>query len=158
MSIKLCFVAPGRSGKDCAADYLGKITTLKYSGSASNVVCPLIAKELGISEEQCWNERHDNRTFWKNWCDNFRKDDPAKIVKQMLLNGNLVVGLRGYKEIIAAKELTDLVIWISNNRVAIDNTMEFGSEVCDIVVENHTTLEDYYKKLHRLANSLQILI
>ncbi len=149
---RIAIVGRGRAGKDVSGAWFGANTPLRYVGSTSNVVCPLIARELGISAEEAWLDRHNNRMFWYNWCNEYRKDDPAKIAKVCLENGDIVVGLRDWREIEAIKELhiVDLVIWIERN-VPEDPTMTYGPEYADIVINNNGTIEELYEKLWNLS-------
>ncbi len=153
MTRKLAIVGYGRSGKDTAGLFLGQITHLNYVGSTSDVVRPLIAKDLGISEEEAWATRHQNREYWKKWCDNYRKDDPAKIAKESLKHGDMVVGIRGREELeaVQAQGLVDLTIWIANPRVEKDPTVDFEISYADIVIYNDSDYATFYKRLRNFA-------
>jgi len=147
------FMGYGRAGKDTAGEWLGNNSDLKYIGSSSNVVCPYIAAALGISEEEAWATRHKNREFWKTWCDEFRKNDYARMCRLILERGDIVIGLRDKKEIecCRAEGLVDLFVWI-DRPVEVDPTVTFGPDDCDVVIRNYGTLDEFYTKLRRFMN------
>jgi len=153
---KLLIVGYGRAGKDTCAEYISKISPLRYGGSTSNIICPLIAKELGVSEEEAWNTRHLNRQFWYEWANEYRKDDPAKLIKTALEKADMVVGIRDKLEMEAVKDhkLIDLIIWIDNARVRIDSTVTFNRSDCDVVICNHESLQEFHSKIKALVNSM----
>jgi hypothetical protein len=157
---RIALVGYGRGGKDTAGGWLGLFTPLRYVGSTSRVVCPLIAKDLGLSVEEAWSQRHNHRRFWHHWCNEYRKDDPTKIARQCLENGDLVVGLRDIIELNACKEekLFDLIVWVHNNRVEKDPTVTFTSDDCDVIVENNGTYVQFYEKLTRLCRFGGIMV
>jgi len=150
---RIALLGYGRSGKDTAGGWLGLFTPLGYAGSTSKAVCPLIAASLGISVEQAWRERHQNREYWYTWCNEYRKDDPAKLAKACLEKCNVVVGLRDIVELNACKKenLFDCIVWVSNPRVPYDKTVTFTSNDCDVVIENNGSYVEFYSKLKRFC-------
>lgn len=158
---KIIFVGAGRSGKDEACKYLAKITPLRNAGTTSLYLAKYVAERLGVTEAEAYARRHESdemRTLWYNIGNEIREGDPLKLLKEALAFGELTGGLRDVAEVRAAREsgVADLIVWISNRRVAPDPTMTFGSEECDIVVENHWSLEEYHKRLERLARMVAL--
>jgi hypothetical protein len=153
----LCFVGPGRSGKDEACLWLSKHTPLKYAGGCSLTVLPWVAKQLGISEEEAWATRHQNRDEWFKLCNRYRADDPARIVRESLSHSNIISGIRSNTEFMAAKKegLFDLSVWV-HRATGFDSTIQFGINDADIVIVNEEGLDEYYEKLKRLALALNI--
>jgi hypothetical protein len=149
---KIALLGYGRAGKDTAGAWLGEHTPLRYVGSTSQVICPMIAKELDIPVEEAWRTRHQHRMFWYEWANAYRRDDPAKLAKKCLEQGDMVVGLRDIIELNACKAagLFDLIIWIDRD-VPHDPTVTFTKEDCDIVVCNNTDLPTFYARLARLC-------
>jgi len=144
----------GRAGKDTAAMWLGMhVYGCHYVGSTSDVVNPLIARERGMTPEENWATRHQNRKFWYDWCNEFRKDDPTKIARAtMETGGNIIVGLRDKAELEACRnaKLFGIVIWVDNPRVPPDPTVTFTRSDCDIVVDNDGSFAKFFSKLTRL--------
>lgn len=149
----IALLGNGRAGKDTAGGWFGLFTDLRYGGSTSRVICPLIAQELGISVVEAWNTRHQNRQYWYTWANAYRKDDPSRIAKHCLADCDVVVGLRDIVELNAcnAEKLFDLTVWIDNPRVPPDPTVTFTAHDCDIILENHGDLSQFYAKLTKLA-------
>lgn len=151
---RLAIVGYGRAGKDTTGEYIGKLTSLRYVGSTSNIICPLIAAEQGITPEEAWNIRHDgdNRVFWYNRANEYRKDDPAKIIKASLDKGEIVIGIRDILELDAMKQqnLVDLIIWIER-RVPMDVTVTFKRDDCDIIIENNGTIPELYARIEKFV-------
>lgn len=154
----LMIIGRGRAGKDSTAEILSRHSRLLYCGSTSTVMLPLIAKEIGISEEAAWNTRHAYRQYWKDFCDKFRANDPSIIGRMLLDTGsNFVVGPRDVKEIktIQDEGLVDMTIWIERN-VPEDITVSFGPELADIVVTNNGNYAELEAKLINLAKAMNI--
>lgn len=151
MAPKIAILGFGRAGKDTAGEIIGKMSPLRYVGSTSQVVCPMIAKDLGLTPEAAWADRHNNRMYWWRWCNEYRKDDPTKIARASLATGDLVVGLRDAIELEACKaaKLFDLILWI-NRDVPVDPTVTFRREDCDVVIDNNDDLPTLEKRLARL--------
>lgn len=150
---KLLIVGMGRSGKDTALDYLASITTLRNAGTTSKYLTKYVARELGVSEEKAYAERHQNRQFWKDLGDSIRQGDPTLLIREALAEGDMTGGVRDVIEIAGAREekLFDLIIWVQNDRVPVDPTVTFGPEHCDVIVQNNGALQEFYEKLDRLA-------
>lgn len=149
--IALCGM--GRAGKDTAGEYLGRITELRYVGSLSQILCPLIAEEQGVTPEEAWANRHAQRVFWYEWANEYRKHDPARLIKESLSKGEIVVGVRDRRELFAARDegLLDQVVWIERPGVPVDPTVTYTQADCDVTIYNTSDLAALYAKLQRWA-------
>lgn len=154
--MKILLVGHGRAGKDEAGLYLEKITNLTFAGTTSAYLCKHVARILRVSEEEAYRDRHKKRMLWRIIGDFIRRDDPLVLVKDAFAHGEISGGVRGYPEIVAAKEYVDWIIWIDNNRVPKDPTVEFSSREADIIIENHWSLEEYHERLKRFAKKIGI--
>lgn len=148
----LAILGYGRCGKDTCGQWLGEHTPLVYAGSSSNVVVDLIAADLGVTPEEAWADRHRNRAYWKQWADNYRKDDPTKLARLCLQRGDLIIGLRDVVEFRACRDanLFDIAIWV-NRDVPVDPTVTFSRDDCDIVVDNNSDLDTLARRLKNLC-------
>lgn len=155
--LRLAILGYGRTGKDTVGKWLHEHTPLRYSGSTSNVICAEIAKAKGITEEEAWRTRHEDRIFWYNFCNEFRKDDPALLARTLLQSSDLVIGLRDRLELKACRKekLFDLAIWLERY-VTTDPTVTFTAADCDLIVTNNGTLEELYEKLTRITSVLKL--
>lgn len=157
---RLMIIGQGRAGKDTAGEWLGNNTLLVYKGSSSNFALPYVAKEMGQDEKTCYETRHQNREEWKRICRELRGKDPGILVKAMLKAGaDLVIGIRDKCEIDIARQqqLVDLVIWIEKDVPKDPTVDEFDSSDADIIIDNNSTKEVFYRKLKALANTLRVL-
>jgi hypothetical protein len=158
---RLAILGYGRAGKDTMGIYLGMHTEHVYVGSTSDVVNPMIAKELGLSPEENWRRRHEgnNRQFWYNWCNEYRKHDPSRLAQAVFnAGGSMVVGLRDKIELAACrdKQLFDLIVWIENPRVPADSTVTFTRDDCDIVITNESDLPRFFSKIAKFCDTAGI--
>ena len=150
---RILFVGPGRCGKDTAGLYLERITPLTFAGTTSNYLCKYVAVKLGITEEEAYARRHEDRMLWYEEGNRIRKNDPLKLVNESLQVGEIVGGIRDIREIEACyyQRPVDLIVWIQNDRVPKDPTMTFGSEWADLIIPNNGSIEDFEGRLDRFA-------
>jgi hypothetical protein len=152
----ICLLGAGRSGKDTAGEYLELVTGLKFAGTTSLYLARHMGEKLGLSAEEAYRRRHESnemRTAWYNGGNELRLAGPSTLARRALEVGPITGGLRDDAEVKAcqAEGLFDLYVWVANGRVAWDPTIKFGPEVCDVIIENHGSLADFYRKLDRLA-------
>jgi hypothetical protein len=152
--MKLAIVGPSRCGKDVAARWFAEHTPLRYSKSTSQVIAPHAAARLGLSAEEAFARRHEDRDLWFKLGCELRRDDPAYLAREVLRDGDLVVGVRDRAEMEATirEGLVDLVIWIDRD-VPVDPTLTYGRELADVVIENRWSLADLHRRLDRLAST-----
>lgn len=150
------FAGMGRAGKDTACEYLSKITTLRNAGTTSKYLCEYVASKLGLPVDEVYARRHESdemRTFWYNCGNELRQNGPATLIRRALECGEITGGVRDYAEVVAAREegLIDILVWIENERVKKDPTVMFGPRECDLIIQNNWDLEEYYRRIERLA-------
>lgn len=163
---KLAIVGFGRSGKDTAAEVIAAHSNLKYDGRTGSTSGVILSRMLtnpryaGLSREEVYSRRLVDRELWyevgREICNH--EDDAAGLVKECLRTGNIVVGIRSAEELKACRQerLFDSVIWIDGgSRVPVDTTVHFGRSDCDLVIENHGTLEEFKRKLIAFAKCLR---
>lgn len=156
MKKKILICGMGRAGKDCACEYLAQITGLRNAGTTSKYLAEYVAQKLGVSVEEAYARRHESdemRVIWYNIGNEIRKNDPSILIRTALEHGEITGGVRDWEEVVRARRdgLVDLVVWIENNRVAVDPTVKFGPEACDLVIQNNGSLEEYHERLERFA-------
>ena len=146
-------VGHGRVGKDTACAYLAKITTLRFAGTTSLYLAKYVAARLGLSEQEAYRTRHQNRNLWHRVGKEVRKKDPGLLLRESLANAEIVGGIRDREEMAVCRQehLVDLVVWIDNDRVPSDSTVKFGERDCDISVPNHWSMQELEGRLLRLA-------
>lgn len=150
---RVLFCGHGRAGKDTACERFALATGLRNAGTVSRYLAPHVARRLGVSEEQAYAERRQNRELWRAVGDELRREDPAFLVRTMFQHGDIGGGVRGLAEIEAVHRegMADLIVWVENPRVPSDPTLEFDELHCDLLVLNASTLDDFHHHLDRLA-------
>ncbi len=154
----IAFCGYGRAGKDTAGEFLGRVTPLRYIGSLSWVGKSIVAKALGICEMTAWETRHQRRMEWYTILNEYRKDDPTRLIRDSLALGEIVVGVRDKAELLAAKRqgLLTHTVWIDKPGVEIDPTTTYKPEDCDCVISNHTAIEEFHGRLLDWCRKFQI--
>lgn len=144
----VAFCGHGRSGKDTAGEFLSQMTPLRYTGSLSWAGLPYMAERLGRCQMSAWDNRHKDRERWKQYLDEFRGDDPTKLIKMSLKLGEVVVGIRDKSELLAAKAagLISHFVWIARD-VPEDPTVTFTKADCDWVITNDGCLETFRNRV-----------
>ncbi len=153
---KLMIVGMGRAGKDTAGEYLGMVTNLKFAGTTSLYLAKYVAQRLGVSTKEAYANRHESNDMRKLWYDTgrqLRALDPGVLIRESMEFGDIIGGVRDVEEIETARRenLVDLIVWIENRRVPPDPTVMFDESVCDIVIQNNGSLEEFYTRLDRFA-------
>ena len=151
---RILVVGHGRVGKDTACEYLAKVTNLRFAGTTSLYLTKFVAERLGVSVQEAYRTRHQNRNLWHRIGKEVRKKDPGFLLRESLANAEIVGGICDLEEMAVCRQerLVDLVVWINNDRVPADSTIKFSERDCDISVPNHWSLEEFQRRLLQLAN------
>ena len=154
----LGFCGHGRAGKDLASAWLSANYNLRYSGSISKIIAPLVAYSTNRTVDEAFTDRHNDRMYWFEYCNELRRQDPTFLVKLTLGLNDMVAGIRGDIELEAcrAEGVIDCAIWVENDRVPIDPTLEYGADDCDIVIRNCGPKLTYFRRLRSLAGMLDL--
>lgn len=149
----LVFCGPGRAGKDEAGEFLARTFEVRFCGSTSKLLCPLVATSLGLAEEECFQRRHEDRLYWKEFANCVRYQDATLLAKLALGQGDILVGLRALPEIRACQEqnVGQLFIWVHRPGLPADLTLDYDDRECDIQITNDQDLPTYYRRLFRFA-------
>src|SRR6185312_13136070 len=110
----------------------------------------------GLPVEEAYARRHESneiRTFWFNAGNELRENGPTTLIRKALEYGDITGGVRDRAEVLGSREekLVDLIIWVDNYRSPHDPTLMFDSSDCDIIIENHGSLKDFYRRIERFA-------
>lgn len=152
----LAILGMGRAGKDTAGEFLSNEFGLVPAYSSSLCALPMVAHMIGLPDEEAYAERHQHRKFWIEACNQLRADDLTRLARWCLGKCDTAIGLRGKTEFAACvrERMFDLSVWVDNNRVENDITVEFSRADCDVVIDNHTSLERYHAKLLRFGRTV----
>lgn len=148
----IAFLGYGRAGKDEAAAYLAQQRQYTYAGSTSEAATPLVAQALGCPPDVAYRDRHQQRMFWKAFCEELRKPDPTILVRMSLANGDVLAGLRGYSELKTCLDCSviNIAVWVDRPDVPPDPTVDFTEDDCHLTVRNAGSLAEYHARLDKL--------
>ena len=152
---KILVVGPGRSGKDTLGTWLHDNTEHTYAGSTSLYLAKYVAAEYdkqgylmddngykkGYSgHEVLFNERHGHRREWFRIGNLIRKNSHGMLQEEALRKGNVVAGIRDFKEAAWAcyREIYDHIIWIDAD-VPVDPTITFTAQDLAVMLEGKRT-------------------
>jgi hypothetical protein len=155
----IAFCGHGRSGKDTAAFMFSKLTGLKYAGSASWVCKGIVADALEIPEQTAWETRHKRRMEWYNILNDFRKDDPTKLVRMCLEKAKVITGIRDKIELKSCIErgYISYAVWVERPGISADPTLTYKAEDCTHILENSGDLNLLNLQVSLLAEKLQLI-
>lgn len=155
----IAFCGNGRSGKDTAAFIFSKLTGLKYAGSASWVCKNIVADVLDLPEQTAWETRHERRMDWYRILNEYRKDDPTKLVKLCLNQAKIITGIRDLIELKSCLEkgYIKYAIWVDRPGIDPDPTLTYNSSDCTHILENSGDLNFLNHQISILAERLNLL-
>lgn len=166
----------GGVGKDTVAKIISEISHLPYFHSTSwtaakrmfecinnggRLLYDLQPGQYG-SVKECYDDRANHRKAWAEFISQINQDDQAALYKQCIEEGNqILTGIRKTRELQACytQHIIDLSIFVCPQfgyRLH-DLTMEYGPELCDIIVENPKTTDSEFKALRRKLTNLKWL-
>jgi len=145
---KILIVGPGRCGKDSLGDFIHKNSKHTYAGSTSKFLAKYVAQQFQISTEQAYELRHQHREQWFEIGNSIRENDHGLLQKEALAVGNVVAGIRDFREIAWAcyNEIYDHIIWIDSD-VEPDPTLTFTANDISVMLTGKRT------KFTRIKNS-----
>lgn len=108
--------------------------------------------------EECYADRHSDgmRKRWYDEICEFNQEDPTKLSAAIFDEHQIYVGLRNSRELIPAQNKWDdlVTIWIeASERVEPEasDSCTVTKDMADLIITNNGTIEQYDRKLSRLA-------
>jgi hypothetical protein len=165
----LAFCGPSQAGKETAARWVAACTPLVYPGSLARYLLPHVARREDLSEIDAWDQRHINRRIWAQAALEYTRDDPARLVRDAVARGHLIVGCSSGAALAAAlaERLVDLTIWIDRVRPEQGDARAqqrdepgptFGPRDCHISVDNNGSVDELYNRIGALLRFADIPI
>lgn len=155
--MRVLFVGHSRAGKDEAAWRLAAHLRVRNGGAMSRHMAAFVAFRLGCLPSDAYRNRHAHRQRWREIIDEYRREDPARILREMFARAEVVCGVRARAEFEAGREekLFDLAVWIENPRVEPDPTLELTKFDTDAIIVNDGSLVLFDVRLERLAQRIR---
>lgn len=154
MKTKILILGDARHGKDTLADILCKAYNLK-SKSSSEMALDLFLYDTLVNvygfdyrtKEEAFKDRINQRHIWYNEITSYNAIDKTRMVKQILNENDIYVGLRNSVEVEQAIEegLFDHIFGVYNYRVQRENDDSNTADVfkySQVVFMNKGTIED----------------
>lgn len=160
MRIAVC--GHGRAGKDTVSEWLRDNTGLRYTGSTSQAAARVVMSNMNAaghayaSVEECWNDRHNHRTEWRDIIWAYNGPDGMALYRDMAAENDILNGIRSIKELAACKRsgLIDAAVWVSAP-VPIDLSNEIRPNHCQYVIKNCGSTPDLYRELKSFVMELR---
>lgn len=163
-NIKILVLGHCRHGKDTFAEILSEVFGFKFQSSSQAAADIFLYEALKdkygyTTPEQCFEDRVNHRTEWKQMICDYNKDDRAKLAKEILKNSDCYVGMRDREEINECMKqgLFSLIVWVDGSgRLPEEPASSFDiDKTCaDIIIENNGTFESFKEKVLRFGKIL----
>ena len=162
--MKILILGHARHGKDTVANLLAKYNKgIKYvptSTIIADYVRSKIYPEIQYdSIDECYEDRVNHRVLWFELVKLYNHSDNSALAKKILSWCDIYCGMRSIEELRDSCFLFDRVIWVFNERLALESG-SFNITVNDmiglfsdkqrIVIENNSTLESLEQTISEL--------
>lgn len=159
--MKLFVLGHARQGKDTVGEMIQTKLGLSFVSSSwfacQKVIWPAL-KDNYNSIEECFADRSNHRSKWYELICGYNMKDPARLSREIFNEYDMYVGLRNRKELIAARHLSNLVIWVdASERKPPEDTssMTITRDMADVVVDNNGDLFDLEYRISRLCHTIK---
>jgi len=143
-SPRVLILGHGEHGKDVTAELLRDHHGLSFQSSSraafEEAIWPVIGLEYlplayqnenaavpdpiwNAAKEACFEDRRNRRVEWRDLISAFNTPDKARLVKLVLAQNDMYVGLRCDQEYAASRHLFDLIIWVHRPSYPVDSSM-----------------------------------
>lgn len=162
--LKLLVIGHGRHGKDTVCDILAD--KYNYTFNSSSRFCSelfiyesLKHKYGYVSEQECYDDRHNHREEWYSTICYFNKHDGSRLGKEIFKQYDIYCGLRNKKEYYAMKNigLFDYAIWVDRSDhlpKESEHSMSLQEWMADYTIDNNEGLVELENNVQTLMNYL----
>lgn len=162
---KILVLGWARHGKDTVAEILRDHYGFSFQSSShfcAEIVCRPRMAELGItydSLEDCYADRVNHRATWYEAIKAYNADDPARLAKGILEDGDLYVGMRSAYEFAEARKLFDHIWWVDATARGLEpedrSSMDIDWEDSFRFINNGGTLEDLHNRIAEAMSDIR---
>lgn len=155
---RLIIIGHGGHGKDEVASTLCELLGLRNRNAsylcAEKIMYPVMTRYSTV--EECYADRVNNRQIWRSTLAAYRKNDPARIARMVFEESDIYCGIRGVKELEAAREIADYVVWVdASERLPTEPTCDLRASMADIIINNNGSKQALYDNVCRVAKLLE---
>lgn len=142
-------MGPGECGKDTCAQWLSENTPLRFGGSTSTYLVPLVARHMGLTVREALKTRRTHRSIWYEVGRKLRDEQPGYLVERSLARGEIVAGLRDFEEVeyVCRHQKVDHILWVDRRRKN-DISLKFTIADCFRLCEQY----GWRTKFHVIPN------
>lgn len=150
--MKVLILGHGSHGKDTLAEMVAHITSLSFTSSSraacEKAVFPFIEPKYA-SIKACYHDRRNHRETWKRLIGEYNTPDKARLIKEVLAEHDIYVGLRCPEEYAAGKHLFSHTFWVdASRRLPLDPSMNIEYDpACMTWVDNNGSKEDFIRNV-----------
>jgi len=157
--IKLMVCGYGRHGKDTFCENLG-VAFISSSAAALEVcIWDQWGKGRYATKEDCFNDRANYRDNWHNLICAYNHNDLARLGEYVYSRAYIYCGIRCDREFKALQgSHFDLSIWIdASKRLPPESSSSctVTSEMCDIIITNNGTEDEFLQKINNFKKSIR---
>ena len=163
---KLIICGHGRHGKDTMAEYLHEHYKFKHESSSYACLDLFIYESIKdkygyTTREECFEDRVNYRKEWFDLITAYCLEFPSKLTEHIFKTSDCYVGMRSAREFKASKHLADVTVWVDRSKhlpPEDESSNEITAEMCDVVIDNNDSLEQFYSRIdHFLMYKLELL-
>lgn len=161
---KILILGWARHGKDTVAEILRDTHGYVFQSSSmfcAEQVCRPAMAALGItydSLEECYADRVNHRATWYEAIKAYNAEDPARLAKGILEDGDLYVGMRSAYEFAEARKLFDHILWVDASARGLPpeprDSMDIDYEDSFHFINNGGTLDDLHNRVAEALTDL----
>jgi hypothetical protein len=164
MKFAIAVCGRGQAGKSTTSRLIAEISGLKYSQSTSQALAEMIFEKsksgcFGRSFEHtqdCWEHRSEHRALWGQLIAEYNKPHGTTLYEDMLPTNDILDGIRRIDELRACqkRDIIDFAIWIDRDIAPPDVSLDYGSDACDIIINNNGSLDDLREAVNTICLGL----
>lgn len=160
---KVLILGHGRHGKDTVAEVLEQygLTGASSSQFVAGYVRDYLQDRAIVYYPDpylAWEDRHNFRASWRAAIDEYNRDDPARLTREILTCADIYTGMRTIKEYEACKDLFDVVLWVdASERLPLEPESSMELEHCAVTMrylDNNGTVDELIEQIDYLVEDL----
>lgn len=161
MSLKFLIIGHRQHGKsDVGRMLTNLLNTTAHDSSwfmCERVVYPQLKDAYGYtSAQECYEDRDNHRQEWFELIEAYN-DEPDRLTRAILAEGDIYVGMRSRMEFEGAKHHFDVIIWVdASERKPLESreSMRLRKEDAHYVLDNNGGIDELLPRLVELLTTI----